>query len=135
MMCRRHDQRLDEKYFAHFYQLVIRGLEGSDLAVIFAIINNATRLFGLQLPGCNILIAPFLRCFRQLYFGNSRGSPFAAAEMPPRASDSSQSVPEIVRQNVAIIEDIAALSAKIHCPSMLHFVMHSIDLMITCLCG
>lgn len=113
MLCRRHDHRMGDELFAHFYQLVIRGLAGSDLSIIFAIVNNATRLFGLQLPGSDVLIVPFLRCFRRLFFGDHRLSSFNPTEVPQRASDASQSIPEIVRQNAAIIlSSIAAMCNK-----------------------
>ncbi|KAI9015426.1 hypothetical protein DFJ74DRAFT_680173 [Hyaloraphidium curvatum] len=103
MMCRRHDQRLGNEYFAHFYRLVIKGLAGTDVNVIFAIINNSTRLFGLNLPGSTILIPAFLKCFRQLFFGVPKGSPFASFDGLQRSTDASQLVPESVRQNIAIM--------------------------------
>lgn len=136
MMCRRPDYRLDTDYYAHFYQLVIKGLGGHDVSVIYAIVNNGTRLFGLQLPGSTILVPPFLKCVRQLvslsglfskspcafakfsfsfsqFFGPTRNSPFVASELPPRALDSSQIVPEIVRQNIAIILSSIASTCNI----------------------
>lgn len=47
-----------------------KGFGGEDQQVICAIMANAKKLFVVGLPGCYVLIQPFLRCVRRLVSGD-----------------------------------------------------------------
>ncbi|CAG8560446.1 13285_t:CDS:10 [Funneliformis mosseae] len=66
LMSCRHDKDFDEKYYSHFYRALLKGLSDQDLLITLAIINNSTRLFSQNLPGCNILYRSLIVTIRNL---------------------------------------------------------------------
>lgn len=59
-------EKFDEEYYPHFYRALLKGLSDQDSSIILAIINNSTKLFSQNLPGCNILYYSFIETIRNL---------------------------------------------------------------------
>jgi len=53
-------------FLSSFYWLVFKGLNGVDWNVVYAILDNCTNLFALNLPGSSVLVSAFLRALRRL---------------------------------------------------------------------
>src|SRR5687767_12394383 len=68
MMSCRHDKDFNEEYYPHFYRALLKGLSDQDFSITLAIINNSTRLFSQNLPGCNILYRSLIETIRNLLF-------------------------------------------------------------------
>ncbi|GES98608.1 ral GTPase-activating protein subunit alpha-2-like [Rhizophagus clarus] len=64
MSCPHED--FDEEYYPHFYRALLKGLSDQDSSITLAIINNSTKLFSQNLPGCNILYYSFIETIRNL---------------------------------------------------------------------
>jgi hypothetical protein len=59
-------EKFDEEYYPHFYRALLKGLSDQDSSITLAIINNSTKLFSQNLPGCNILYYSFIETIRNL---------------------------------------------------------------------
>jgi len=64
MSCPHED--FDEEYYPHFYHALLKGLSDQDSSITLAIINNSTKLFSQNLPGCNILYYGCIETIRNL---------------------------------------------------------------------
>ncbi|KAI9342555.1 hypothetical protein BDR26DRAFT_270352 [Obelidium mucronatum] len=66
IMCRRHDQMFPLDSLAHFYRIILKGLESEDPIIFTAILTNSTNIFTVLLPGSHMLIPAFIKAIKYM---------------------------------------------------------------------
>jgi hypothetical protein len=70
--------KLDSKFLAHFYRALQHGMTSGNSSIVWVILQAASNIFCLPLPGASVLIPDFLREIDQLFrFDNKMPPPEA----------------------------------------------------------
>ncbi|KAK9688049.1 hypothetical protein K7432_014541 [Basidiobolus ranarum] len=72
MLCRPQEDKIEEMYYAHFYQVLLRGLSIKDNELQHALFVHCRKIFGLSLPGCPAIIPAFLSSIKQTLHSSAR---------------------------------------------------------------
>ncbi|KAK9718834.1 hypothetical protein K7432_005190 [Basidiobolus ranarum] len=72
MLCRLHEEAVEEIYYTHFYRVLLRALSIKDNELHHVLFVNCRKLFGLSLPGCPTVIPSFLSTIRRTLHSSAR---------------------------------------------------------------